>query len=106
MNKNPSTNLDPVINPDQYMNLDLVTNLNPIKNPDLDTTPPPPRSLLLFAVQFFILAVKLEAESYQNLPYLENQFYIDECSHLSTVAWRPAIFKRKKGFANLILGLF
>jgi hypothetical protein len=31
-------------------------------NPDLDATPPPPRSLLLFAVRFFILAVKLEAE--------------------------------------------
>jgi hypothetical protein len=51
------------MNLDPYTNLDLVTNPNPVTNPDLDTTPPPPRFLLLFAVQFFILAVKLEAES-------------------------------------------
>jgi hypothetical protein len=59
MNPNPFTNPDP----DLYTNLDLDTNLNPITNLNPDITPPPPRSLLLFAVQFFILTVKLEAES-------------------------------------------
>jgi hypothetical protein len=62
------------------MNLDLVTNPDPVTNPDLDTTPPHPLCLLLFMVRFFILAVNLEAESKQNPPDLENQFYIDGCS--------------------------
>jgi hypothetical protein len=66
MDPNPFTNLDPVTNPDPYTNLNLVTNQNPITNLDLDryhSTPPPPHSLLLFAVRFFILGDQLEAES-------------------------------------------
>jgi hypothetical protein len=37
---------------------------------------------------------KLEAESEQNLPDLEKQFYIDGCSTLLTVALRWATEKR------------
>jgi hypothetical protein len=62
MDPNLFTNLDPVTNPDPYKNPNLVTNPNPITNLDLDTTPPPPRSLLLFAVRFFIIGDQLEAE--------------------------------------------
>jgi hypothetical protein len=105
-NPNPFTNPDLVTNQDAYTNLDLVTNPNPITNPDLETTPPTPRSLLMFAVRFFILADKLEAELLKNAPDMENQFYIDKCSNLSTLALRRAIFKRKKGFSNLSLDLF
>jgi hypothetical protein len=49
---------------------------------------------------------KLEAKSKQNLPYLDNQFYNDGCSTVPSVALRRAIFKWKKGFANLSLGLY
>jgi hypothetical protein len=49
---------------------------------------------------------KLEAESQQNLPDMENKFYIDGCSTLLTVALRQAFFKWKKGFVNLSLGLY
>jgi hypothetical protein len=90
-NPNPFTNTDPVTNTDPYTNLDLVTNPDPATNPDLDSTPPPPCSLLLYVVRFFILPDKLEAESQQNPPNLENKFYIDGCCTLSTVALRWAI---------------
>jgi hypothetical protein len=43
-------------------------------------------------------ANELEAESWQNLPDLENRFYIDECSVLWTVALKRPIFNQKKGF--------
>jgi hypothetical protein len=78
------------------MNLNLVTNPNPITNLDLDTTPHPPRSCSCLQYDFS----SSETNWKPNPPDLENQFYIDECSNLSTVALRRAILNGK-GFANL-----
>jgi hypothetical protein len=42
----------------------------------------------------------------QNTPDLEKLIlHIDGCSTVQTVALRRAIFKQKKGFATIILGL-
>jgi hypothetical protein len=107
MDPNPFTNLDPVTNPDPYKNLNLVTNPNPITNLDLrryhSTTSP-----LLAPVRSTIFHPRrpIGSRTLANPPDLENQFYIDDCSNLSTVALRRAIFKQKKGFANLSLDLF
>jgi hypothetical protein len=48
---------------------------------------------------------ELEIESEQNSPDLENRLYIIGCATVWTVALRRTIFKWKKGFATIILGL-
>jgi hypothetical protein len=48
---------------------------------------------------------KLDAEPWQNPPDLITRFYIDGCATRQAVALRQRIFKRKKGFANISLGL-
>jgi hypothetical protein len=48
---------------------------------------------------------KLDAEPWQSTPDLITRFYIDGCATQRAVALKRPIFKRKKGFANLSLGL-
>jgi hypothetical protein len=60
---------------------------------------------LVFRVDISSSESKLDAETWQIPPDLRTCFYIDGCATRRAVALRRRIFKQKKGFANLSLGL-
>jgi hypothetical protein len=60
---------------------------------------------LVFRIDISSSESKLDAEPQQIPPDLRTRFYIDGRSTRRAVALKRPIFKRKKGFANLSLGL-